>query len=221
MRFCYNQHGAVNVLLLHKQGLAAANVCTGANSTTLTLNGSSGSSIQWYSSTDNSHFDPILNATGTTYIATNLSTTTYYEASVTNACGSKATTNAAQITVDPLLVWVQDEDNDGHYLGQPVSACSSPGNGYVPLTNQQPGDCAIQDNTKWQSQLLYIDSDGDQYDNGQQQVCYGLTIPDGYRTTTRAKTAMTLIPTFMALLIPGTFPAAAYSCARALILRLR
>ncbi|MGE5355625.1 MAG: MopE-related protein [Deltaproteobacteria bacterium] len=44
-------------------------------------------------------------------------------------------------------------------------------------------DCAPFDNTRWQSQNLYIDADGDDYDAGQQVVCYGATIPAGYNDT--------------------------------------
>ena len=36
----------------------------------------------------------------------------------------------------------------------------------------------------WQSGLLYVDSDGDGYDNGSATVCYGASIPEGYVTST-------------------------------------
>ncbi len=48
-------------------------------------------------------------------------------------------------------------------------------------------DCAPNDNTKWQSAALYIDADNDGYDNGQTTVCYGATIPDGYKNSTLGK----------------------------------
>lgn len=46
-------------------------------------------------------------------------------------------------------------------------------------------DCAPLDNTRWQSQNLYIDADDDGYDAGLQLVCYGAAIPVGYKATTQ------------------------------------
>lgn len=48
-------------------------------------------------------------------------------------------------------------------------------------------DCAPNDKTKWQSGMLYIDADNDGYDNGQTTVCYGETLPSGYRSSTHGK----------------------------------
>ena len=53
-----------------------------------------------------------------------------------------------------------DNDNDGYSISQ--------------------GDCNDNDPTRWQSASLYIDADGDGYDNGSATVCYGATIPSGY-----------------------------------------
>jgi hypothetical protein len=81
----------------------AAEVCAGINSTTLTLTGYTGT-VQWTSSTDNVHFLSILDATGPSYTATDLSTTIYYEAVVTDGgCGS-ATSGSVAITVDQMPV---------------------------------------------------------------------------------------------------------------------
>jgi hypothetical protein len=71
----------------------ATTVCSGTNSTLLTLNGSTGS-IQWQSSNNNATFNNIIGATGATYTASNLTATTYYKAVVTSgACGSIATSS--------------------------------------------------------------------------------------------------------------------------------
>ena len=72
-------------------------VCTGSNSTTLTLSGYTGSITSWESSLDNfaSAATTIANTT-TTYTATNLSATTYFRAVVTNG---SCTANSAQVTV--------------------------------------------------------------------------------------------------------------------------
>ena len=78
--------------------------------------------------------------------------------------------------------WYLDADGDSHYVSS-VSSCGSPGAGYN-TTGGTLGDCNDNDNSKWQSALLYIDVDGDGYDAGQATVCYGATIPAGYKSTT-------------------------------------
>jgi hypothetical protein len=78
----------------------ASAVCIGTNSTTLTLSGNTGT-IQWQSSTNNTTFTGIANATASTYTATNLTATTYYRALVTNGTCT-ATTSSVAITVNPI-----------------------------------------------------------------------------------------------------------------------
>uniref|UniRef100_UPI002608ADC2 hypothetical protein n=1 Tax=uncultured Tenacibaculum sp. TaxID=174713 RepID=UPI002608ADC2 len=60
----------------------STNVCTGTNSTTLTLSGQTGNIIRWESSTDNFATDTDISNTTTTLTATNLTTTTQYRAIV-------------------------------------------------------------------------------------------------------------------------------------------
>ena len=81
----------------------ATTVCTGTNSTVLTLGGNTGS-IQWQSSPNNSTFGDISGATSATYTATNLTATTYYRAVVTNGGCSSATTSSVTMTVSPASV---------------------------------------------------------------------------------------------------------------------
>jgi hypothetical protein len=76
-----------------------ATVCSGTNSTTLTLSGYTGT-IQWQSSTDNITFDNIVDATAATYTASNLTATTWYQAVVTSG-GASETSLAVVITVTP------------------------------------------------------------------------------------------------------------------------
>ena len=76
----------------------AATVCSGANSTTLTLSGYTGS-IQWQSSTDNTNFSGISGAVNATYTATNLTQTTYYRVVVTSGSCTSATSSSVAITV--------------------------------------------------------------------------------------------------------------------------
>jgi hypothetical protein len=78
-----------------------------------------------------------------------------------------------------------DADNDGFGAGSLVSGVcatnsTTPPSGYS--TNNT--DCAAADATKWQSATLYIDADNDGYDNGTATVCYGTSIPSGYKATT-------------------------------------
>lgn len=77
----------------------AGSVCTGTNSTVLTLAGNTGT-IQWQSSTDNSTFTDIVGETGQTYTASNLTATTYYQAVITSGTCASATTPVVTITVD-------------------------------------------------------------------------------------------------------------------------
>jgi hypothetical protein len=78
-------------------------VCTGTNSTTLTLNGSNGS-IQWQSSPDNSTYTNIAGATSNTYTATNLTATTYYRAVLSSSPCASVNSTVATITVSPVAV---------------------------------------------------------------------------------------------------------------------
>jgi hypothetical protein len=81
-----------------------------------------------------------------------------------------------------VLTWYLDADGDSHYVGS-VSSCGSPGAGYNTLGGTS-GDCDDNDNTIYQSALLYGDADADGYDAGLTTVCYGATIPSGYNATT-------------------------------------
>jgi hypothetical protein len=81
----------------------AGSVCTGSNSTLLTLAGNTGT-IQWQSSTDNVTFADISGQTGSTYTVTNLAATTYYRAVVTSGLCSSANSNTVTMTVNPASV---------------------------------------------------------------------------------------------------------------------
>ncbi|AZJ32659.1 Ig-like domain-containing protein [Tenacibaculum mesophilum] len=82
----------------------STNVCTGTNSTTLTLSGQTGNIIRWESSTDNFTTDTDIANTTTTLTATNLTTTTQYRAIVQSGACTEATSATATITVDPTSV---------------------------------------------------------------------------------------------------------------------
>jgi hypothetical protein len=92
--------------------------------------------------------------------------------------------NAFALTRSIASTWYLDADNDGWYV-QTVQACSSPGTGWRSvLPTGGLGDCNDNNNQVWRSATLFIDADGDGYDNGTQVVCYGATVPSGYRLTT-------------------------------------
>jgi gliding motility-associated-like protein len=97
-------NGTITVSLTSVSGTISgtASVCSGTNSTLLTLSGNIGT-IQWQSSTDNITFTDIVNATATTFTATNLTVTTYYKAVVTSGVCTPATTTAT-ITISPISV---------------------------------------------------------------------------------------------------------------------
>ena len=91
---------------------------------------------------------------------------------------------------DPAIntetVWVLDADKDGYYTGDPVTQCTSPGQGYVVKFEQRPGDCndndpAINPGTTW-----YLDTDGDGYNNPA-IIAFPSCTPPGpnYKLTTR------------------------------------
>ncbi|WP_141248497.1 DUF642 domain-containing protein, partial [Flavobacterium sp. ACN6] len=79
-------------------------VCTGTNSTTLTLSGHTGLVTKWQSSPSSTFASSITDISNTTtsLIATNLTATTYYRAVVTSGTCSTANSAVATITVNPI-----------------------------------------------------------------------------------------------------------------------
>ncbi|MFN5443355.1 MAG: autotransporter-associated beta strand repeat-containing protein, partial [Crocinitomicaceae bacterium] len=84
----------------------SATVCSGTNSTGLTLSGHTGTITKWQSSTVSdfsSAVTDIVNAT-TTQTATNLTATTYYRAVITSGSCAAANSATATVTVSPTSV---------------------------------------------------------------------------------------------------------------------
>ncbi|MHC1705558.1 MAG: T9SS type A sorting domain-containing protein [Tenuifilaceae bacterium] len=75
-------------------------VCSGTNSTLLTLSGHTGTIVRWESSVDNWANSSIISNTNTTYTATNLTTTTKYRAYIQNGTCSSAYSSVATVTVN-------------------------------------------------------------------------------------------------------------------------
>lgn len=84
----------------------STNVCTGTNSTTLTLSGYTGTVTKWQSATSSDFTTGLADIANTTnsLTATNLTTTTYYRAVVTSGYCSSANSSYATIIVDPISV---------------------------------------------------------------------------------------------------------------------
>lgn len=80
-------------------------VCSGNNSTTLTLSGERGNILNWISSSDGVTWAILGNVTSNTYTATNLTSTTHFAALVQNGPTCAVDTSlSAIVTVDPKSV---------------------------------------------------------------------------------------------------------------------
>lgn len=73
---------------------------------------------------------------------------------------------------DNLLLYA-DNDGDGFGAGEPVG-CG--------LSNNT--DCNDEDALVYQMQTIFIDADGDGFDNGTISICYGDSVPTGYSLIT-------------------------------------
>ena len=82
----------------------ATTVCTGTNSTNLTLSGNTGTVVKWQYSTDNWTTPVDIENTTTSLTAANLTVTTKYRAVVQSGVCSTAFSASATITVDPVSV---------------------------------------------------------------------------------------------------------------------
>ncbi len=80
-------------------------VCSGTNSTTLTLSGHTGTITKWQSASDAAFTTPVdIANTVTTLTVTNLTATTYYRAVLTSGVCPAANSASATITVSPVSV---------------------------------------------------------------------------------------------------------------------
>ena len=117
----------------------SATVCSGTNSTSLTLSGHTGTIEKWQFSTDNgSTWTDIANTTDS-YTATNLTATTQYQALVKSGVCDNTPSVIATVTVDPVSV--------GGSVAGGTTICSGSASGALTLTGHTG---AV---TKWQSSV--------------------------------------------------------------------
>nr|MCU0467901.1 right-handed parallel beta-helix repeat-containing protein [Arcicella sp.] len=116
-------------------------VCTGTNSTTLTLNNHVGIVVKWQSSSDMAFTSPMdIANTTTTLTVSNLTATTYYRAVVQSGVCIPANSGSAVITVDPVSV--------GGAVGSDATVCTGINSTNLILTGN------LGTVVKWQSSLL-------------------------------------------------------------------
>ena len=128
----------VNVASVGGTVSGGTTVCSGANSTILTLAGHTGAVVRWESSLDNfaTAGSAIANV-GTTLTATNLSTTTSYRAVLQSGSCSIANSSLATVTVNPPSV--------GGTVSGGTTVCSGTNSTVLTLAGH------IGTITKWQS----------------------------------------------------------------------
>lgn len=107
---------------------ANTNVCSGSNSTNLSLSGQTGSILRWESSTDNFAGGPIttIASTGSPITASNITVDTYYRAVVQSGGCNVLNTNSVKLTVvgamsSPGLISI----NGGAGISSPTTNCAS------------------------------------------------------------------------------------------------
>jgi gliding motility-associated-like protein len=126
MNGCANLNDTISVAVTQPtiagQVTGNSTVCTGTNSTQLTLNGSVGDVIKWLYSTDGTQWNSLSNV-NKSYTAQNLASTTKYKAIVQNgsAC-SVDTSAAATVAVDPKnLGGTLSPDKTNVCIGEPLN----------------------------------------------------------------------------------------------------
>lgn len=128
------------------QVLSDNTVCSGTNSTMLTLNGSVGNVLNWLSSTDGVNWNVVPSA-GTSYTAQDLTSTTQYRALVQNGSACSIDTSAAStIIVDPKSVGgILSPDNVNVCSGQTSNSIFSLTGNTGSIVNWQRSN----DSTNW------------------------------------------------------------------------
>ncbi|MBK7148651.1 MAG: hypothetical protein IPH78_07435 [Bacteroidetes bacterium] len=113
---------------------------TSVNFTATPIYGGSSPMYQWKVNGNNQG----IPTTDNTFSSNSLNDGDAVSVSMTSSalCATPATSgsNTVAVTITPQLTWYLDADNDGYYVGSPVTQCSSPGAGYN-TTATTVGDC--------------------------------------------------------------------------------
>lgn len=89
----------------------------------------------------------------------------------------------AKFSPDNNPIWYHDADGDGWYVSTQESA-TSPGEGWTSTTPAgEIGDCDDGDASVWRTAVFFVDADDDGFTNSSELVCYGASVPAGYRAT--------------------------------------
>lgn len=153
---------------------ASTAVCSGTNSTTLTLSGHTGNVVRWESSLDNfaTTGTTIANTT-TTLTATNLTATTSYRAVVQNGYCSMVNSTIATITVTPV---------SAPTAGTPTNPSCKVPTGSVQLSNLPASGTIVQ--TGERSENIEITGGGSQTITGLHPGTYYFAVSNGGCTST-------------------------------------
>ncbi len=126
-QFTNNVLVTINPLTVAGTISSDATVCTGSNNGTLTLNGYTGSVLQWENSTDNGNNWAVIANTTNHLNYNNITATTIYRALVQNGiCASQYSTQVT-ITVNPATV--------AGTLSSDATVCASSNNGTLSLAS--------------------------------------------------------------------------------------
>ncbi|MDQ3191992.1 MAG: gliding motility-associated C-terminal domain-containing protein [Bacteroidota bacterium] len=185
---------------------AAATVCSGTNSGTLTLAGHSGSIVSWeFSTNSGSTWTNIVN-TATTQNYTNLTTTTRYRVRVQNGGCPALYSNSIDITVNPLTV--------GGTVAGTTTYCSPTNSGSLTLSGHtgsiQSWESSDDNGISWNT--IANTSTTENYTNLTTTTWYRASVQSGVCAQAYSDTA---IVTIAASTSSGTLSASATVCSGA------
>lgn len=172
LEFTYDDNEASTVIGGMALSFNSVAACTGGNNGTLTVTPSGGQapySYEW----ENGFNQATLTAGAGTYSVT-----------VTDASGLTATASGS-ITEGGTgsTTYYADLDEDGYGDASNAMVACEPPAGYV----TDDSDCDDNDATIYRNGDFYIDADGDGYDGGSVNICYGAETPAGYAETTQGQ----------------------------------